>query len=576
MKRSLPSAIGLLLAAAVALTAVQAAGQTPPERAYSLDQVVAEALAHHPRLRATRAEESAADARVDETSTGELPHAGVSAQLNRSTGNTPPGAFYPTPGFPPISGAPRGRTLDEGSWQTGVSLWATWDVLSVARQAAALDVVLAARSEATATMDARRLEVAYRAADAFLLLLEAQEAVRAAKASVDRASVLVTMTKPLVDQSLRPGVDVARAEAELASAQTVLARAEQASEVRRAQLGEAMGDASVRVLPSAGPLLGPVDDAPVRTTAPPTSHPDLLVSRAAAERASQVQKAVDVEYLPRLDLFGVIWLRGSGIYDSPAAGLVPDIPNWAAGAMLTWSALDIPAIRARARIGLGNLRDSGREARRDLPRLGRPARQRERDGYGCVEGRKTGAAGPRGRASRERASRRTLQGRALAVGRCCRRAARSRADRPGRCPFGARSPPRPATPRPGRRRPRTLPCAGARVGLADGRLDHVARSLRPAPASDDLRPRRRDSSRERVSPSGAHPRTFFRVSASPSSTSCSPSVACPRRRWRASSSATTSTTSFTSTASSTSSRSPSRGWRCSSCTFTPGRTSRSR
>jgi outer membrane protein len=230
-----------------------------------------------------------------------------------------------------------------------VSVWASWDVLSLARQAAALDVALAARAETTAAMDARRLEVAYRAADAFILLLEAQESVRAAKASVDRASVLVTMTKPLVDQSLRPGVDVARAEAELANAETLVARAEQVSEVRRAQLAEAMGDASVRVLPSAGPLLGPVDDAPVRSIAPPTSHPELVVSRAAAERASRAQKAVDVEYLPRLDLFAALWLRGSGIYDSPAAGLVPDIPNWAAGAALTWSVLDIPAIRARTR-----------------------------------------------------------------------------------------------------------------------------------------------------------------------------------------------------------------------------------
>ncbi len=33
----------------------------------------------------------------------------------------------------------------------------------------------------------------------------------------------------------------------------------------------------------------------------------------------------------------------------PTSGLVPDIPNWAAGGALTWSVLDIPAIRARAR-----------------------------------------------------------------------------------------------------------------------------------------------------------------------------------------------------------------------------------
>jgi len=48
-----------------------------------------------------------------------------------------------------------------------------------------------------------------------------------------------------------------------------------------------------------------------------------------------------------------VWLRGSGLYtgvDAGAAkGLVPDMPNWAAGAIVTWSALDIPELNARLR-----------------------------------------------------------------------------------------------------------------------------------------------------------------------------------------------------------------------------------
>ncbi len=137
-------------------------GKRALDRAYSLDQVVSEALAHHPRLRALLADEETAEARVEEARLGEIPHAGLSAQINRSTGNTPPGAFYPTTGFPPISGAPRGRSFDDGAWQTGVSVWASWDVLSLARQAAALDVALAARSEEAAATNAQRLEIAYR------------------------------------------------------------------------------------------------------------------------------------------------------------------------------------------------------------------------------------------------------------------------------------------------------------------------------------------------------------------------------------------------------------------------------
>jgi outer membrane protein TolC len=157
------------------------------------------------------------------------------------------------------------------------------------------------------------------------------------------------MTKPLVDQNLRPGVDLARAEAELANAQTQLARAEQTREVRRAQLAEAVGRAALRVEAAPGSLLAPVPDATPRTNLRVSEHPQVVQATAAAARVSEARRLVDVEYLPRVDLVAALWLRGSGLYDSPASGLAPDIPNWAAGAVATWAILDIPAIRARAR-----------------------------------------------------------------------------------------------------------------------------------------------------------------------------------------------------------------------------------
>jgi outer membrane protein TolC len=326
----------------------------PAPRSMTLEQVVSEALANHPTVRASQADEAAASARVDEARTKQLPDLGVAAQINRSTGNTVPGAFFPEQGFPPVAGAPRGRTFDEGVWQTGGSLYATWDVLSLARQAAAIDAALAGESETAAITSAQRLEVAYRAADTFLLVLEAQEALHSARASVDRAEILATVTKTLVAQSLRPGADAARAEAEFAAAQTQLAKAEQSLDVRRAQLAEAIGDAGQRFEAAPGALLEPVSTPAVSRTTPSPTHPQIVQSEAAIARTNEARRAVDLEYLPRLDLAAAIWMRGSGLYGSPASGLVPDVPNWAAGLTATWSFLNIPAIRARARAASAN------------------------------------------------------------------------------------------------------------------------------------------------------------------------------------------------------------------------------
>jgi outer membrane protein len=347
-------ALLLVSASARAQSAPDVQARPAAGQPYTLDEVVAQALAHHPRLAGAVARQDAAAARVEEARSGFLPQAGLSAQLNRSTGNTAPGTFFPASGFPAIAGPALGRTLDGGTWQTGVSVWAGWDVLSFSRQAASVDVSLAGGAQAEAATAARRLEVAYGAADAFLRLLEADQAVKAAQASVDRAQVFAAMVKPLVDQSLRPGVDIARADAELSVAETQFARAEQTREVARAQLAEAMGSTDARVTAVPGTLLGPVRPSEPPPARSPDRHPFVQESAAAAAVAEQVKRRVEVQYLPRLDLVAAAWLRGSGLYGSPAAGLAPDIPNWAAGAVVTWSVLDIPAIRSRARAAAGD------------------------------------------------------------------------------------------------------------------------------------------------------------------------------------------------------------------------------
>ena len=347
--------------AAIALAAFGAAksAHAEPPKTMTLEEAMLFALAQHPRLHMTHANEDAASARVDEARTGQLPDVGISAQVNRSTGNTVPGAFFPATGFVPIAGPTRGRSFDEGSWQSGIALWATWDVVSLARQAALIDVALAAEGEAEAATSARRLEVAYAVADAYLGVLAAGEAIKAARANAERAQVFGAVVKTLVAQDLRPGADAARADAELGAAKIQLARALQGEEVRAAQLSEAMGSAEQRVTVVAAGLLDPVPAQGPRY-AHPANHPLVREATAGVARAQEIQRSTQLEYLPRIDAVAALWMRGSGLYSGTslgaAQGLVPDIPNWALGVTATWNVFDIPTIRARVRVAAANHR----------------------------------------------------------------------------------------------------------------------------------------------------------------------------------------------------------------------------
>jgi outer membrane protein TolC len=348
-----------------AFVLVMYGGTVSAQEPYTIDRAVADAVANHPELASARFDADAASARVDEARAGYLPSVGVGVQVNRSTGNTAPGAFFPQTGFLPVAGPVRGKSIDEGAWQTGVSLWASYDVLNFARQSAIVGVASAAHVEATAETEVRKLDIAYRAADAFVRLLEAQETVRAAKANVDRAQSVATVVKPLVDQNLRPGADAARAEAELANAQTLLARTEQTREVRRAQLADAVGNAKLHADAAPGSLLAGADAQ--MPSARVESHPLVVLTSATVDRAASAERAVTVQYFPKVDLVASLWARGSGYYGSPGDGLVPDIANWAVGVVVSWSVFDIPAVRARSRAA--DASHSAALARRDAATL---------------------------------------------------------------------------------------------------------------------------------------------------------------------------------------------------------------
>jgi outer membrane protein len=309
------------------------------------------ALARHPALQADAATEELRRAQVSVARSGYLPSVDLSLQINAGTGNVLRGALYSTPGIPAVSGPPTGRSFDDAALGTLVGVGASWDAIGLVRKMADVDAALAEDAQARAAVDARRLAVAYAAADQFLDVLARIETVRSARATVERGRVFDTIVEALAKQELRPGADASRAQAELALAATQLIRAEQAEAISRTELARALGIAGTHVELAAGNLFAPVA-LPAEGR---TKHP-LVVEAEAAERAARAHKrAVALSYLPRLELFAALWVRGSGLTSgalpsSPAAGFVPDTPNWVTGLMLTWPALELVTVRARNRV----------------------------------------------------------------------------------------------------------------------------------------------------------------------------------------------------------------------------------
>jgi len=350
-----------VLAGGVALAALLKGGMATPADApkvLSIADAVAYALGHSPRLKEADAGRELTDARSTVARDGMLPDVSVTAQVDRATGNVVPGAMFSMRGLPSVSGPPTGRTFDGGKFGSAVGIGASWDVFLLSRQMAAIDAALAETSRADAETAAVRLDVAFTAADRFVTSVSRGEVVRVAQASVERDRVFATIVRALADQALRPGVDVSRAQAELALTESQLIRAEQNETVARIELAQALGDARMSVAAAPGPFLA---RAPANRPVTGVKHPELVASEAAVAAARARQHSVSLEYLPRLELLGALWLRGSGYFpngnsEPPGNGLVPDTPNWAAGVAFTWPVLETVAARARTQAEAVNVK----------------------------------------------------------------------------------------------------------------------------------------------------------------------------------------------------------------------------
>jgi len=313
-----------------------------------IKQAMANASDQHPVAREHLADIREAEARTDVAHAHYLPDLEVFAQLDRTTTNTSNGVLFPEPGIPVVSGAP-GRTFGSGVSGSAIGATATWDVLGYRRwdaQIAAADRdTLAAREGAEVT----RLDIAYRTGDRFIVAIEHGEAIKAARAGVDRAKIFVDVVNAAVEQNLRPGVDLSRARAELSLAETALIREESAGQVSIADFAEAYGSKSAAPVPAAGTLLGAVPELAV--TSQPANDPRVRAVEREVDAAKAHKDVVDTGTQPKLSLVGSVWARGGNDPGGIGAdGLVPDVPNWTAAVVFQWPLLANALVRPQARV----------------------------------------------------------------------------------------------------------------------------------------------------------------------------------------------------------------------------------
>jgi outer membrane protein TolC len=340
-----------MLAALGLLSWAGAAQAESPETTHRLGlrEAAEHALERHGAAVVASGREAVAAARVEVVRAEASPRVGLAGQVNRSTGNVVPGALFAMPGVPPIAGPPGATRGGLGVWQSAVGLTASWDVMEIVRRPVLVGAAEAEVATARAQTGLTRLQIVERTLDAYLRVAEAKALERAAEASEKRTQTYRAVVATLVEQKLRPEIDLSRVETELSAARVATEKGRLGVVVARLRLAEAIGEADWSVEIVDAELAG---SPSLPAGAGPRLHPALAAPASAAKAAEARAAAARLGQLPRLELTGAAWLRGGdyvlgGPNTGLGAGLIPDTPNWALGLVALWAPTDLGAVQAR-------------------------------------------------------------------------------------------------------------------------------------------------------------------------------------------------------------------------------------
>jgi outer membrane protein TolC len=310
------------------------------------------AVDHYPTVRAALEQINASAASVSVAKSGYLPRLDSLWQSNRGTVNNIFGQILPQSVMPAMSGPVLASASGGSAWGSATGALFSWELFDFGLREATVANAEAALARARAGEALTRLDVETAVGSAFLSIVEAQRAVEALQADVDRRDLLSRAVHTLVDNQLRPGAEASRSDAERAAAQTRLIQARQTVTLGQISLARVLGVTTGPVTIDATTLLNQLP-ADASVAAPTTTHPLAQVRQAAVDVARAQEEILSRTDLPHVYVQSSVFARGSGAnpngqIDGGFSGLGLDRANWAAGVQVVFpNVFDFTSLRAR-------------------------------------------------------------------------------------------------------------------------------------------------------------------------------------------------------------------------------------
>ncbi|TVP54198.1 MAG: TolC family protein, partial [Mongoliibacter sp.] len=260
-----------------------------------------------------------------------LPSLDGSYQMVYSTNNNITGMFFPGQ-ILPISGPPVAENTMDFTYGSATSLLMNWSPFTFGKRSSKIQSAKFGQELAQNQESLAILEHQVRFTEAYLNYWAAASMALAAEKNRDRYQTNLELSKTLVDNGLRPGVDSAQFRSLFVRSKIDYLQAQKSAESFMARVRELLGEdqKEIGIDPNLQRQFTPQVEEPM------DNHPLLQSSRSRTLMAAAQKTELNRSLLPDLNFWGTAFARGSAIlfeggFNEPTDGLSFSRYNYGVG-----------------------------------------------------------------------------------------------------------------------------------------------------------------------------------------------------------------------------------------------------
>ena len=330
----------------------------------SLADAVNLAVENYPSVKIKLAEIQASQADASAQLIGyKLPTVSFQAQALFATSNQVRGTSFPNGGTSISSTGSikaNGYSAD-AVWSSFSTILGSYKIANFGKKTADEAMYKAGTEQAEADYEKEIFDQKARAADAYLMALVYEDAVKVQQKNLERTQEFFNIIQATTKAGLRPGVDSSMATAELSKATLLLLESRRMAKDQKIKLAQILGggnsdfalvaDKFNTSLPEPGYVSAGLNVS---------DHPVLQFYQKRIDFSQAKVISIRKSYLPSIMAVGALWSRGSGIsdktnpdgnfnYNASLSGLKFRAYNYMAGVSTLWNISDVFKTKRQSR-----------------------------------------------------------------------------------------------------------------------------------------------------------------------------------------------------------------------------------